>query len=87
MAKNDRVDEEEDQASSKSVPSSFHKPDDHNKVCRTCGYYGCEGICQQNEKQNDKKEDDVQDKGQAFESNQKGLIDRQRTEKLFLMRM
>lgn len=50
----EKEDEELDKESSRHVlhsriseVSSYHKPEEDERICKKCGFFGCEGQCQQ----------------------------------------
>jgi len=53
-------------------------------VCKNCGFFGCENTCIKKESRREPER--IEDKGQSFIPNEYGLIDRDKTEKLFLKR-
>jgi hypothetical protein len=53
-------------------------------VCKNCGFFGCENTCIKKESRREPER--IVDKGQSFIPNEYGLIDRDKTEKLFLKR-
>jgi hypothetical protein len=61
-----------------AVEIDEEKEESDDKICKACGYYGCLGECL-TLIQNEVKAPEVEDKGQTFEKNNIGLIDRDRT--------
>ena len=71
---------------SEQQPEIDEEPAEDNKICKHCEYFGCLGQCTFDQSKIENRPIDVQDKGQSFERNQLGLIDRDLTEKLFSKR-
>ena len=67
----------------RSQISDFEKKED-DRVCKNCGFFGCENTCIKKESRREPER--IVDKGQSFIPNEYGLIDRDKTEKLFLKR-
>ena len=67
----------------RSQISDFEKKED-DRVCKNCGFFGCENTCIKKESRREPEK--IEDKGQSFIPNEYGLIDREKTEKLFQKR-